>query len=280
MDALCDKSVETREAMTEASVPKPQVGQYLKPESLPACRFLTLDRTLVVNSLLQQETAERSRLQLDKMFSRTTMMSRQAIRSGRTTFVRPNSTSSTTQKVSETASSVASKASTQASAAASKATAAASSVASRVSSVSSGVAGMREPITYWSKVAGQVAKQIYQAEKMSPPSMAQVESTARSVFKSLSTGQFVNAIKGMSQKDAVKLGVDGLTIYGFFVVGEMVGRRHVSFFTLVSFNVLTRLDGRLRGLSNIAQRIFKKQFVDLYKAIHATRRRVDKSIVN
>ena len=206
------------------------------------------------------------------MFSRTTLMSRQDLRSARTTFVRPNSTTSTTtQKVSETASSVASKASTQASAAASKASAAASSAVSRVSSMTGRVAGLQEPIVYWSKVGGQVAKQVYQAEKMSPPSLAQVETTARSLFKSMTSGQFANTFKGMSQKDAVKLGVDGLTIYGFFVVGEMIGRRHVSLVLFLCI-VTDDTDGRLRGLSEDYNhrgtnqwRKDCKKFVELYK---------------
>lgn len=135
---------------------------------------------------------------------------------------------STQQKAQEKAGEVASKAQEQAKAAAARASAAVSGVTSRVSSLTSSLFGLQEPIVYWSKVAGQIAKQVYQAEKMSPPSMTHFESTYKSMYRSLTSGQFVTAFKGISTKDVVKLGVDGITIYGFFVVGEMVGRRHVS----------------------------------------------------
>ncbi|CCG81538.1 putative Mitochondrial F1F0-ATP synthase g subunit [Taphrina deformans PYCC 5710] len=156
------------------------------------------------------------------MLSRS-LFSRQATRTSRT-FIRNNSTQ---QKAQEKASEVASKAQDQARAAASKASAAVSGITSRASSLAGGVFGLQEPIVYWSKVTGQLAKQVYQAEKMSPPSMAQIETTYKSLFKSISTGQLMSSAKNMSTKDAVKLGVDGLVIYGFFVVGEMVGRRHL-----------------------------------------------------
>lgn len=156
------------------------------------------------------------------MFSRS-LLNRQVARSPRS-FIRNNSTQ---QKVQEKAGEVASKAQEQAKSAAAKASAAVSGVSSRVSSLTSRIIGLQEPIVYWSKVAGQIGKQVYQAEKMSPPSAATVESTYKSLYKSLTSGQFISAFKGISTKDAAKLGVDGLTIYGFFVVGEMIGRRHV-----------------------------------------------------
>lgn len=156
------------------------------------------------------------------MLSRS-LFSRQVTRSSRT-FIRNNSTQ---QKVQEKAGDVASKAQDQAKAAAAKASAAVSGITSRVSSMTSGLFGLQEPIIYWSKVTGQVAKQVYQAEKMSPPSMAQIETTYKSLFKSVTSGQAFSGLRSMSTRDAVKLGADGLVIYGFFVVGEMVGRRHV-----------------------------------------------------
>lgn len=188
------------------------------------------------------------------------MFNRQIARSSRT-FIRNNSTQQKAQekagevasKAQEKAGEVASKAQAQAKSAAVKAQAAVSGIAGKVSSATSSVFGLQEPIIYWGKVAGQVAKQVYQAEKMSPPSMAQFESTYKSLFKSVTSRGSFNAFKTMSTKDAVKLGVDGLTIYGFFVVGEMIGRRHVSDFsfshnTMGKYSMLMVADGRLRSL--------------------------------
>lgn len=87
--------------------------------------------------------------------------------------------------------------------------------------------GLQEPITYWSKVTGQLVKQVYLKEKMSPPSMTEFESVYKSLYKSLSTGEFVSAARNMNAKQVVQLSADGLIIYGFFVFGEMVGRRNV-----------------------------------------------------
>lgn len=157
------------------------------------------------------------------MFSRS-LLNRQAAKCVRAS-IRNNSTQ---QKVQEKAGDVASKAQEQAKAAAAKASSAVSGAASRVSSLTGRIVGLQEPIVYWSKVVGQIGKQVYQAEKMSPPSAATIESFYKSLYKSITTGQLVTGLRGLSTKDAVKLGVDGLTIYGFFVVGEMIGRRHVS----------------------------------------------------
>lgn len=62
---------------------------------------------------------------------------------------------------------------------------------------------------------------------MSPPAVTHVESTYKTLLKSLSGKELSNTFKNMSTRDAIKLGADGLVIYGFFVVGEMVGRRSV-----------------------------------------------------
>lgn len=51
---------------------------------------------------------------------------------------------------------------------------------------------------------------------MTPPTTAQVEGTYRSVLKSMSGGSAMAGMKSMSGKEMVKLGVDGLIIYGFF----------------------------------------------------------------
>lgn len=164
------------------------------------------------------------------MLSRTSLFGRQVTRSSRT-FIRNNSTqekaSQVASKAQEKVGETASKAQDQAKAAAAKASAAVSGIASRASSLTGRILGLQEPVLYWSKVFGQVAKQVYQAEKMSPPSMSQFETTYKQLFKSISTGQVTSAFKNLSTKDAVKLGADGLVIYGFFVVGEMIGRRNV-----------------------------------------------------
>ena len=55
--------------------------------------------------------------------------------------------------------------------------------------------------------------------------MAQLETSYKGLIKNLSGKDVLGHVKGLSVREALKLGADGLVIYGFFVVGEMVGRR-------------------------------------------------------
>ena len=139
-----------------------------------------------------------------------TAVNRQLLRSATRQFARSEST---TAKATEKASELGSKAQEQAKAAAGKAGAAISGIASSASSGLGRLGGFQEPIVYWSKVVGQLAKQVYVKEGMSPPSVSQVESVYKSLYKGLTTGELVNSFRSLSNKDLIKLGADGVVIY-------------------------------------------------------------------
>ncbi|TNY18540.1 mitochondrial ATP synthase g subunit-domain-containing protein [Rhodotorula diobovata] len=110
--------------------------------------------------------------------------------------------------------------------AAASAQATASKALSGVQSRVSGLLGAyREPVVYNAQVAKELAKQVYIAEKMSPPSFAQVSYTFRQFAQSAPNPSFwrQQLSNGAWKKAAIVL----VEIYGIFCIGEMVGRRHV-----------------------------------------------------
>lgn len=137
-------------------------------------------------------------------------INRQLLRSSRQ-FVRCES--STTAKATEKAAELGGKAQEQAKAAAGKAGAALSGMASSASSGLGRLGGVQEPVVYWSKVVGQLAKQVYLKEGMSPPNVAQVESVYKQLYKGITTGELANSFRALSTKELVKLGADGIVIY-------------------------------------------------------------------
>jgi F-type H+-transporting ATPase subunit g len=163
-------------------------------------------------------------------------------------FARQNTTS-TTQKASNVAKDASAKASEtagqakqkaaeaagavqdKASQAAAKAGAVLSSAGARVSGATRGLLGFQEPVVYYAKVVGQLAKQVYLKEGMAPPSVAQFEQVAKSIVQNGTSpkglSQLVGQLRGLKTGELIKLGADGLVIYGFFCVGEMVGRRNL-----------------------------------------------------
>ncbi|KPV76408.1 uncharacterized protein RHOBADRAFT_42739 [Rhodotorula graminis WP1] len=95
-------------------------------------------------------------------------------------------------------------------------------ISSRVSNL---LGAYREPVVYNAQVAKELAKQVYVAEKMSPPSFAQVSYTFR---------QFAHNAPNMSWWGSMlsngaykRVLVYAIEAYGIFKIGEMVGRRHV-----------------------------------------------------
>ncbi|BFZ54934.1 hypothetical protein PYCC9005_001971 [Savitreella phatthalungensis] len=156
---------------------------------------------------------------------RAGIVNRQLLRTTRRQFARAEST--TTAKATEKASELSTKAQEQAKAAANKASSALSGAASTASNQLGRLGGLQEPIVYWSKVVGQLAKQVYMKEGMSPPSGSQVEQVYKQLFNAAKSGNFVEQARNVKTSSLLKLAADGIVIYGFYTVGEMIGRRHV-----------------------------------------------------
>ncbi|KAK4691408.1 F-type H+-transporting ATPase subunit g, partial [Phenoliferia sp. Uapishka_3] len=83
----------------------------------------------------------------------------------------------------------------------------------------------KEPIVGNAAVAREVLKQVYVAEKLSPPSLAQVQQTYSSFFNSAKDlGYWRNLYESGQWK---KFGIYAVEAYGIFKIGEMIGRRHI-----------------------------------------------------
>lgn len=86
---------------------------------------------------------------------------------------------------------------------------------------------------YWSKVGGEIAKTVYKAEGLAPPSQAQFQSTYQAWFKVLKSPaeqmKLINKLKGVQADKATvtKVAVFGIHSLAFFSVGEIIGRRSV-----------------------------------------------------
>ncbi|GAA5898358.1 hypothetical protein JCM8208_006956 [Rhodotorula glutinis] len=103
------------------------------------------------------------------------------------------------------------------------------SASNAIQGISSRVQGLlgayREPVVYNAQVAKELAKQVYVAEKMSPPSFAQVSYTFRQFAQNAPKSSFW---MGMMSNGAYKrVLIYAVEAYGIFKIGEMVGRRHV-----------------------------------------------------
>jgi F-type H+-transporting ATPase subunit g len=117
----------------------------------------------------------------------------------------------------------------------------------RVNGLVDRVAGLQKPIVYWGKVSGEVAKQgiphfgvtqlVYLKEKMSPPSSAQFQETfdalrkqvakPEEVFKKAMEYTDINKVRGLGWQPFARAGLRGLELFGFFCIGEMIGRRSI-----------------------------------------------------
>lgn len=77
---------------------------------------------------------------------------------------------------------------------------------------------------YDAKVAGEIAKQVYTKERMNFPSGQQFSEAQQYVQKDL-----MNALtwKNITKRDVAKGAVVAAELYTFFLIGEIVGRRHL-----------------------------------------------------
>ncbi|BGP38568.1 hypothetical protein JCM10450v2_002517 [Rhodotorula kratochvilovae] len=112
----------------------------------------------------------------------------------------------------------------QAAAASAQATAskALSGVQSRLASL---LGAYREPVVYNAQVAKELVKQVYIAEKLAPPSFAQVSYTFRQFASQAPHASFWQKLYTSGQWKYVL--IVAVEAYGIFSIGEMIGRRSV-----------------------------------------------------
>ncbi|KAF9067246.1 mitochondrial ATP synthase g subunit-domain-containing protein [Rhodocollybia butyracea] len=84
----------------------------------------------------------------------------------------------------------------------------------------------KQPVLYNLAVFREIAKQIYRAEGLAPPSSVDA---VRSAYRTLWTNASSKAFwqKAVSSGEIARLGVYALEAYGIFKIGEMLGRRSV-----------------------------------------------------
>lgn len=81
----------------------------------------------------------------------------------------------------------------------------------------------RASFEYNVRVARELIKQVWVQERLRPPSFAEIEQTYRIIPQYMNLSYFYS----LSQKQWIQLGIYSLQVYGFFKVGEILGRRHL-----------------------------------------------------
>ncbi|WFD26062.1 hypothetical protein MNAN1_001037 [Malassezia nana] len=83
-----------------------------------------------------------------------------------------------------------------------------------------------EPIVYNLKVAGSLAKQVYIAEKLAPPtSLSQIASAYRQIWTTVSNPSWwTHSLPGGDWRHVLVYGVEAV---GIFSIGEMIGKRRI-----------------------------------------------------
>ncbi|KAN0061567.1 hypothetical protein ACQY0O_006414 [Thecaphora frezii] len=84
--------------------------------------------------------------------------------------------------------------------------------------------GYSEPLQYNLKVAGSVAKQVYVAEGLAPPtSFSTITGAYRTIWSRVSDAGYWAQL--LTKGQWKKVAIYGLEAYGIFTIGEMIGRR-------------------------------------------------------
>lgn len=85
-------------------------------------------------------------------------------------------------------------------------------------------AGYSEPIKYNLSVASNIAKQVYVAEGLAPPtSLHTITSAYRQIWSKVSDKTYWTQL--LTKGDWKKVGIYAVEAYGIFTIGEMIGRR-------------------------------------------------------
>ncbi|ORY72387.1 hypothetical protein BCR35DRAFT_307658 [Leucosporidium creatinivorum] len=159
------------------------------------------------------------------------MFSRSLIRSTLRLQVRQASTASAEQQAKQGAQKVAGGAKEGAQAAAEKVQAAAGPYLEKAqklagsvgTTVGNSLGAYKEPIFYNAAVAKELVKQVYVAEKMSPPSVSQFTYTYSQFFNNAKNPSFWQKL--YTSGEWKRVAIYAVEAYGVFKIGEMIGRR-------------------------------------------------------
>lgn len=84
--------------------------------------------------------------------------------------------------------------------------------------------GYSEPIKYNLSVASSIAKQVYVAEALAPPtSLHSITSAYRQIWSKASDKAYWAQL--LTKGDWKRVGIYAVEAYGIFTIGEMIGRR-------------------------------------------------------
>ncbi|RCK63754.1 ATP synthase subunit g, mitochondrial [Candida viswanathii] len=103
-----------------------------------------------------------------------------------------------------------------------------------VNSIVTKVTSLTNAATYWAKVGGELAKQVYKAEGLKPPSGKEFETVYQQAVKLIKTPaeqqKLFNQVKDIkpTKETAYKAGIYGIQLLAFFSVGEVIGRRSLT----------------------------------------------------
>ncbi|KAG2223330.1 hypothetical protein INT45_008987 [Circinella minor] len=82
---------------------------------------------------------------------------------------------------------------------------------------------LQKPVVYNTKVAVEIAKQVYTKEGMAVPTGEQFAQAQQTLQKSFN----MSTLKNLTIRDVAKGGIVAAELYTFFLVGEIVGRRNL-----------------------------------------------------
>ncbi|KAI9296450.1 hypothetical protein K502DRAFT_323788 [Neoconidiobolus thromboides FSU 785] len=95
-----------------------------------------------------------------------------------------------------------------------------SQTSQQLNSASPKVSSLFDKAVYNSKVGIEVAKEVYKREHMAPPTSQQLQQ-AKEQLKNIATPEY---IRNLSMTHVYTAAYYGTQIYGFFLVGEIIGR--------------------------------------------------------
>lgn len=85
---------------------------------------------------------------------------------------------------------------------------------------------------YYLNVTKELAKQIYLKEKLSPPTLHEIQGVYDLILTKINyygkhSSELGNLIKSFNQNDLILYGSYFIQLSGLFALGEIIGRRHI-----------------------------------------------------
>ncbi|RKP08713.1 mitochondrial ATP synthase g subunit-domain-containing protein [Thamnocephalis sphaerospora] len=110
-------------------------------------------------------------------------------------------------------------------AASSSARNAAEAVSQRAQNAPGRFGAISQRIVYQSRVAFEIAKEVARREKLGFPSSAEWDVAKKEALEYARNWQRIRNLRNITKEDAGRAAVIGAEIFGFFLVGEIIGRR-------------------------------------------------------